>query len=73
VTREAAIAGTVERFKNAQWSLWPLGADLEQRLRSVLEERFEDLFISNADGFFARWITPGHEILITWQPASKGL
>ena len=71
-TREAAIASTVERFKNAQWSFWPLGADLDHRLRTILEERFEELFNSTADGFIPRWITRGHEILITWQPANKG-
>ena len=71
-TREAAIASTVERFKNAQWSFWPLGADLDYRLRTILEERFEELFNSTADGFIPRWITRGHEILITWQPANKG-
>lgn len=71
-TRETAIAGTLERFKNAQWSFWPLGADLDHRLRNLLDQRFEDLFNSTAEGFIPRWITRGHEILITWQPASKG-
>jgi SAM-dependent methyltransferase len=72
-TREAAIVATVDRFKNAQWSFWPLGADLEQRLRSILERRFEELFNSTADGFIPRWINRGHEILITWQPANRNL
>ncbi len=67
-TREAAIAGEVARFPGDQWSFWPLGADLEQRLRSLLEARFDELFAAGPEGFSPRWITPGREILITWQP-----
>jgi hypothetical protein len=70
-TREAAISGEVERFRGDQWSLWPLGPDLEQRLRSILETRFDELFAVGRDGFSPRWITPGREILITWQPESQ--
>jgi SAM-dependent methyltransferase len=67
-TREAAIAGAAARFATDQWTLWPLGADLEQRLRGVLEGRFDELFAAGPDGFVPRWITPGREILITWEP-----
>ncbi|MDO8689591.1 MAG: hypothetical protein Q7R39_06205 [Dehalococcoidia bacterium] len=70
-TREAAIAGEVARFGGDQWALWPLGSDLEQRLRRLLEARFDELFAAGPDGFIPRWITPGREILITWQPAKK--
>ena len=51
-----------------QWALWPLKPDLEQRLRAVLESRFGDLFTSGPEGFVPRFITPGREILITWEP-----
>jgi Methyltransferase domain len=65
-TREAAIAGAA-RFTD-QWTFWPLGADLEQRLRRLMETRFEELYTAAPDGFIPRWLTLGHEILITWQP-----
>jgi SAM-dependent methyltransferase len=71
-SREAAISGAMERLKNAQWSFWPLAPDVEQRLCGLMERRFDDFFTSNADGFMPRWITPGREILITWQPANRG-
>jgi SAM-dependent methyltransferase len=65
-TREAAIAGAA-RFTD-QWTFWPLGADLEQRLRRLVETRFEELYAAVPDGFLPRWLTLGHEILITWEP-----
>jgi hypothetical protein len=34
----------------------------------ILEARFDELFAASPDGFIPRWITPGREILITWQP-----
>jgi SAM-dependent methyltransferase len=67
-TREAAIAGEVARSLGDQWAFWPLGADLAQRLRGLLEARFDELFATGQDGCIPRWITPGREILITWQP-----
>ena len=39
----------------------------EQRLRPILETRFDGLFAAGRDGFTPRWVTPGREILITWQ------
>jgi hypothetical protein len=70
-TRQAAVAGAIVRFGGDQWTFWPLQPELEQRLRSVLETRFDDLFAAGDDGFSPRWITPGREILITWQPESQ--
>ena len=67
-TREGAIAARVAGFGG---DLWPLKPDLEQRLRAVLESRFDDLFTSGPEGFVPRFITPGHEILITWQPMAE--
>jgi hypothetical protein len=69
--REAAIAARVAGFGGDQWARWPLGSDLECRLRSVLEARFDELFASGAKGFVPRFITPGREILITWQPMTE--
>jgi hypothetical protein len=70
-TRETAVDGAVARFGGDQWTFWALGSDLEQRLRSILEARFDELFAAGHDGFSPRWITPGHEILITWQRMSE--
>jgi hypothetical protein len=70
-TREAAIAGRVAGFGGDQWTFWPLEPDLERRLRSVLETRFDELFATRPEGFVPRFITPGREILITWEPAAQ--
>lgn len=69
-TREAAIAGAMGRFRGDQWTFWPLGAELEHRFRGLWETRFDELFATGHDGFSPRWITPGREILITWQPTT---
>jgi SAM-dependent methyltransferase len=70
-TREGAIAARVAGFGGDQWALWPLKLDLEQRLRAILESRFDDLFTSGPEGFVPNFITPGREILITWQPMAE--
>jgi hypothetical protein len=70
-TREAAIAGAMGRFRGDQWTFWPMGAELGQRFRHLLETRFDELFATRPDGFSPRWITPGREILITWQPTTR--
>jgi len=69
--REAAIAGAIARFPGEQWGWWSLGPDLECRLRSILEARFDELFTAGPEGFIPRYITPGREILITWQPQAE--
>ena len=68
--REAAIAAAVARFPGEQWGWWSLGPDLEPRLRSILETRFDELFTAGPEGFIPRYIAPGREILITWQPVA---
>jgi hypothetical protein len=65
-TREAAIAAVARATD--QWTFWPWGAELEQRLRRLVETRFEELYAAVPDGFLPRWLTLGHEILITWEP-----
>jgi hypothetical protein len=70
-SRAAAIAGAIARFPGEQWSWWNLGSDLEQRLRVVLESRFEELFVASPEGFIPRYVSPGREILITWQPQAE--
>jgi len=67
-SRDAAIAGAIARFPGEQWGWWDLGSDLEARLRSVLEARFDELFVAGDEGFVPRYVTPGREILITWEP-----
>src|SRR5215469_5703604 len=69
--RDAAIAGAIARFPGEQWGWWDLGSDLERRLRSILEARFDELFTAGPEGFIPRYVTPGREILITWQPAAQ--
>jgi hypothetical protein len=66
--RERAIANAIARFPREQWGWWDLGSDLEQRLRVILESRFDELFAAGTEGFIPRYVTPGREILITWQP-----
>jgi hypothetical protein len=68
--RDTAITSAIARFPGEQWSWWNLGSDLEQRLRGILESRFDELFAASPEGFIPRYITPGHEILITWQPTT---
>jgi SAM-dependent methyltransferase len=70
-TREAAVQTALARFPGDQWALWPLGAELEARARQLLETRFDDLFTQTADGYVPDWITPGREVLITWEPRSS--
>jgi len=67
--RDAAIVGAIARFPGEQWGWWDLGSDLEARLRSILEARFDELFTASPEGFVPRYVTPGREILITWEPA----
>ena len=69
--REAAIAGAIARFPGEQWGWWNLGSDLEQRLRVILESRFEELFVTSPEGFIPRYVTPGRDILITWPPQAE--
>ena len=72
-SRDAAIAGAIARFPGEQWGWWDLGSDLKARLRSVLDARFDELFAAGAEGFFPRYVAPGREILITWQPQTEDL
>jgi hypothetical protein len=69
--REAAIAAAIARFPGEQWGWWSLRPDLEQRLRVILESRFDELFAPGPEGFTPRYIPPGREILITWEPAAQ--
>src|SRR5215472_14987977 len=70
--REAAIAGAIARFPGEQWGWWSLGSDLEARLLSILDARFDELFTAGSEGFIPRYVKPGREILITWQPVAQG-
>jgi SAM-dependent methyltransferase len=67
-SRDEAIAGAISRFPGEQWGWWDLGSDLERRLRSILEARFDELFAAGPEGFIPRYVTPGRQILITWEP-----
>jgi len=70
-SRAGAIAAAIARFPGEQWGWWDLGSDLEARLRSILEARFDELFAASPEGFIPRYVTPGREILITWQPQAE--
>ena len=56
------------RLLGDQWAGWPPTPDLAQRLRQVLETRFDELFAAGPDGYVPRWVTAGREVLITWRP-----
>src|SRR5215813_1861547 len=55
-SRDAAIAGAIARFPGEQWGWWTLGPDLEQRLREILEARFDELFTADPKGFTPRYV-----------------
>jgi SAM-dependent methyltransferase len=67
-TREAAIQGAVARFPSDQWALWPLGAELQTRLKQLLESRFDELFVQTPEGYLPGWLPLGPEVFITWEP-----
>ena len=67
-TRGAAIQSAIPMAAGSQWAWWPLGDELTTRLRNILETRFDELFEHTPDGYRPRWITTGHEVLITWTP-----
>ena len=67
-TREAAVQAAIGRFGGDQWALWPLGTELEGRVRQVLETRFDELFTQTVDGYLPGWMNLGREVLITWAP-----
>ena len=66
-SREDAIAGAMARF-TPQWAFWPRDSELDNWLRAVLEERFDELFERAPNGFSPTWFIKGREILITWRP-----
>lgn len=66
-TPEAAVQLALARFPSDQWALWPLEPGLAAHARRVIEAHFADLFAETAGGFVPRWITPGREVLITWE------
>ena len=70
-TRAEAIDAAVNRFNGDQWTFWPLGPALDARLRGILDAGFDELFLKKPDGFVPRWIEPGNEVLITWQPSAS--
>ena len=67
-TREAAVAAAISSAGGSQWAWWPMGETLTGRLRGILESRFEELFEHTTSGYRPRWLTPGHEVLVTWAP-----
>lgn len=67
-SRAAALAFAVQRVANEQWAHWPVDAGFQARARATVEEHFDELYAQGPEGFTPRWITEGHEVLITWQP-----
>ena len=63
-TREAAVQLAVE-------GSWLRPADVE-RARTVIDERFEELFTPGAQGYRPLWRGYMRELLITWEPAHAG-
>jgi SAM-dependent methyltransferase len=66
-SRDVAIAGAMARF-TPQWAFWPRTPELDDRVRGVLEDRFDELFERVPSGFSPTWFIEGREILITWRP-----
>jgi SAM-dependent methyltransferase len=66
-TREAALKTAVARSQD-QWAHWPMPPDLEARILELLETRFAELFTRTDAGYVPAWISPGREVLITWEP-----
>lgn len=71
-TLEAAVRNAVARFPGEQWAHWPAGPALEARVRATIEPRAEELFVQTRRGYLPRWLKPGHEVLITWEPRRNG-
>jgi hypothetical protein len=69
--RETAVAQAIGRFGADQWALWPLGPELETRLRSVLQDRFDALFVQTPDGYIQGWIPRIQDVLITWETGER--
>lgn len=67
-TLEQAVRGAIERFPGEQWAHWPASPELEMRVRSIVEPRAQELFVKTDRGYMPRWLRPGHEVLITWEP-----
>src|SRR5207248_7761954 len=67
-TRGAAITEAIGRFMGAQWAFWPAGAELAQRVRALLDQHFDELFVADSGGFTPGWLRAGREVLITWRP-----
>ncbi len=67
-TRDAAIEAAIARFSSDQWAIWPLGEQLERRVRSILENQFHDLFAETPNGYVQSWLTYGREVIVTWEP-----
>jgi hypothetical protein len=69
-SRAAAAGFAVQRVANEQWAHWSVAPALEARIRTTVEQHFDELYMQGADGFSPRWIIVGREVLITWQPGN---
>jgi len=69
--RQAAIGQAIFRFSADQWALWPLGPELEARVRGLLEQRFDELFVESPQGYSPGWVSPIREVLITWEAGGR--
>lgn len=66
--RDAAIELALVRFASEQWAMWPLAPDLQARAVRAITEHFDDLFAVEGETYVPRWVPPGNELLITWEP-----
>jgi SAM-dependent methyltransferase len=67
-SRAAAIGFAVQRVSAEQWAHWPATPALAARIRTTVEQHFEELYTQSGEGFTPRWILSGREVLITWEP-----
>ena len=66
--REVALERAVAGFQSAQWSFWPLGPELTERVRTAVETHFDELFEPTDAGYLPRGASERREVLLTWQP-----
>ena len=66
--KQASIERGLFFARADQWATWPMAAELEARVRHLLEAEFDDLFVQTPEGYLPRWLKLGREVLITWQP-----
>jgi hypothetical protein len=69
--REAAVQRAVAAFQSAQWSFWPLGPELAERVHAAVETHFDALHERTDAGYVPRGAADRREVLLTWHPPAS--